>query len=60
MRLPLCEAPTHQREQHKGQPQHRELHALYISSKGRFRKFSLSCHTFFLIQQSFQTRFCIE
>ena len=29
MRLFLREAPTHQKEQHKGQPQHRELYALF-------------------------------
>ena len=26
MRLSLCEAPTHEMEQHKGQPQYWELH----------------------------------
>ena len=29
MRLSLREAPTHQKEQYKGQPQQRELRALF-------------------------------
>ena len=32
MRLSLCEAPTHQKTQHKGQPQHRELRTLLLFS----------------------------
>ena len=49
--IPMWSTNPPVREQHKEQPQHRELHALYISSKGHFRKFSLSCHTFLLISQ---------
>ena len=31
MRLSLCEAPTHHKEQHKGQPQHWELCTLLFT-----------------------------
>jgi len=47
MRLSLCEARTHQKEQHKGQPQHRELHALQIEKRNlvvdpKARKFAIN------------------